>query len=146
MTGGGAGIPLKYIALKGQAMIQDHEPTVVNNYPSPTYHRMPPEQQFSAPERLEAGEETVEYEYLVNFLTGADHLHAEHVELGDTWTILFMRIELEDGGTHLIRSAQRTALIADIDRVPKSVIDKEADAMVEKGLDELLGRNEGNAA
>lgn len=136
MSGGGAGIPLKYLILRGKTMIQDHEPTMtVNN--QATYHRVPPEESFSRPE-LTTEREPVQYEYLVNFLTGAEHMHADHVELGETWTILYMEIELEDGSTHKIRSAQRTALIADIDRVPKDALDKEADIAVEKGLEDLL--------
>lgn len=141
MTGGGAGIPLKYLILRGQTMIQDHESTIVNNYPK--VGRMEPEIAFSAPEWQPAGEEPVQYEYLVTFLTGAEHVHADHVELGETWTILYMEIELEDGSKHKIRSAQRTALIGDIDRVPKSILDKEIDKAVEEGIDKLLGREEG---
>lgn len=144
MPGGYASVPLKYIILRGQTMIQDHEPTIVtNNYP--TYHRTPPEVAFSAPELVPAGVEATQYEYLVSFLTGADHIHADHVELGETWTILYIEVETEDGSKHQIRSAQRTALISDVDRVPKSVIDKEVDAAMEKGIDKLLGR-EGDAA
>lgn len=134
MTGGGAGIPLKYILLKGKTMIQDHEPTIVNNYTTTT---STPEQRFSQPV-LTTEKEPIQYEYLISFLTGAEHIHADHVELGDTWTIAYMTVELDDGSKHEVRSAQRTALIADIDRVPKTLLDKEADAMVEKGLDKLL--------
>lgn len=141
MPGGYASVPLKYIILRGQTMIQDHEPTVINNYPiyQPDEPQLTAAEAFSAPELVYGGEgKIVQYEYLVSFLHTEDHIHADHVDLGETWTILYIDMELEDGSHHHVRSARRTALIDSVDRVPKTLIDKEADAAIQKGLDDIL--------